>query len=561
MAICSGLITGLMGFSLKKEMLGDALFYREIQTFQYEVYSLDLSGLRPLTIQQNIYDEFKNKYSGDINVRVFNQPADYSWPNDSRRAAKFNVEIQVRSMPNVGTWQSELSSAYYKGLSSGFFQDSGLPLIDFKEGFDFETSENGTRVFSHNLSFGLLTGTKQIATSIASGVFANDKDTTFGIATMVGEISSVADTAQYRNYYTEMYDTLRNSYSFSRKREILPESASTSIHNLVHVFDLKDDGFIDVTEKGTVKGKLTFDQSQQGANALIATSYDRCNTFYATYVNLMNLFSTAIAAELVNTPTKITRTFNKPSLTSEYETTYTNNSQFKIDGTMIDETVELNDIEIGIIDIKHNIAFTRNKRTASSTFATLIGEAIVNSPSLMSGYFSSYDASARPIKHIKKEIAWPNRKSKGARVMMEYTNHPKFFVTINGVGYFSLEYKIAHTRPTDIITEYKIINRPTKSSVVNYAYQTEKGQMTITIDASIGRDGDEFFSGFRTDIGTYLYNLYQYATTLFFREFHGVIPVAFTYHLNDIKYDYTSENGKLQLTVVFAYSMKKHTPP
>ena len=561
MATLSGFITGLMGYSLKKEMLSDAFFFRETQTFKYEIYSVDITGLRPYIIQQNIYNEFRDRYSGDINVKVFNQPVDYSFPNDSIRSARFEVEVQVKSVPAIGTWQPELTGNYYSGIHTGFWQNSGIPILDFKEGFDFETNDNGSQTFSHNVSFGLLTGSKQYAINLVSGIFAKDKDTTFGISTMVGGITTIADSSLYQNYYTESYDTLRDVYSFSRKREILPSGTSTYIYNLTHSLETKDDGTLEVNEKGNVKGKLTFAQAQLGAEELMGSSYNRCNAFYSGYAILTNPFSTAVTGTLVSSPFKIARMVNRPAITNDYEIAYTNNPQFKSNGTTIEETMDIDDSEIGVIGVKHTINFTLNKRSSTSSFDTLIQNAISSSPTIVSTYFTAYNPTARALSNIKKDISWPNKKSKGAKVMMEYNNHPKYFVVINGTTYNLIDCKVAHTQPVDMITEYKVINRPTKFSVMNYAYQTERGQITITIDAGLGRDSNEFITGFRSDIGTALFNLYQHAISLFFQEFHNTIPLAFTYYLSDVKYNYNSESGVLQLVTIFTYSLKKGTPP
>jgi hypothetical protein len=559
MAIFSGFMTGLMGYSLKKEMLSDALFFKELQTFKYSINSLDISGLSPYTIQQNIYNEFKTKYSGDINVKVFNQPTDYTFPNDSIRVSRFEVEVQVRSVPQqLGLWQPELGTNYYKGLDSGFLQDSGMPLLDFREDFGFETNDNGLQIFNHNLSFGLLTGNKQIAVKVASGIFSKDKDTTFGISTMVGSLATIADPTTYQNFYTESYDTIRNVYSFSRKREILPSGIAGYIFNLIHVLDLKDDGIIDVTERGTVRGKLTFLQAQQGADSLIFTSYARCNAFYGAYSSMANSFTGTISSPLITAPTRTLRMLNRPALTNDYEVGYTNNPEFKSDGSVIEEIIDLNDLEIGIMSVKHTSNFTINKRSSAISFATLIQNSVASSPGVVSGYFNAYAPGAWQLHHIKKEIAWPNKKNKNAHVVMEYSNHPKYFVKINGVSFRTLDYKVAHTKPVDMVTEYKVINRPSQTSIVNYAYQTERGQVTINIDAGISRNPDEFISSFRSDIGTVVSSLYSFSTTVFFNEFRGSIPISFTYYLSDIKYTYNSDNGLLQLTTVYTYSLKKY---
>lgn len=566
----SGLQTGLMGFSLKKEMMGDALFFRETATFRYELYSADFIGQSRSNITSLILNQFQTKYSGDINVKVFDVPTEYQFPNDTIRVGKFDVEVQVKSVPAVGTWQPELSSApfYYKGLDANFFVGSGKQLLDFRESFDFEQNENGTLTFGHSLSFGLMTGSKGQAVGIASGIFAQDKGNSFGIASMVGAISTLADPTQYVNYYTETYDQIRQQYSFTRKREVLPSGAATYNYNIINTLDVKEDGFMDVSEKGNVKGNIDFGSAQAGMETLIAGAYSRCNSFYGTYVGMAaDGFTYPTATTLVNLPIKTVRMFNPRGISADYDISFTNNQQFGSDGTQTNETFEIQNNLSDFVDLKHTVEFVYNKRYApANTFQTLINAAVANSPAAASGYFAAvvtdptygYNQFSYPIHNIKKEVAWPNRKNKGARVVMTYANHPKYFVAINGYGYRVLDIKINTTVPTDIVTEYKVINRPQQTTVMNYAYQTERATMSITMDASIGRNPDEFVTQFRTDLPVHVANLYQYACGLFFNQFQGTIPVAFTYYLQDFKFSYNSDNGVLQVVPVFCYTMKKH---
>jgi hypothetical protein len=561
----TGIMTGLLGYSLKKEMLGDSIFFREKATWLYEIYSLTSnSGLSPFEVQSGVLAEFKSKYSGDINVKVFNQTSDYSFPNDGMRVAKFNVEVEVLFVPSslsipLSTWSPELASTSgYNGLDNGLFIGSGRNLEDFKESFDFDTSENGVRTYNHSMSFGLKTGTKAEAAAIALHVFARDKDNTFGISTMAGEISTLGDSGVFQSYFTETYDIIRNQYSFGRRREVLPSGASTYVYNTTHTFNMKEDGTVDVTEKGNVKGKIFFSQSQAGAETLIASAFTRCNAFYSIYDQISSpQGDSALPTSLVNSPLKLTRMFNRPSMSTDYEVTYTNSPLYAANGGIVEDTIDVSDSDLGIVSLKHSFDIGFSKRASSTTLSNLIDNAVTTSPTRVSGYFTP---AVWPLKHIKKSIVWPNRKSKGAKVLMEYSNHPKYFFTINGVGYRVLEYKISRDEPTDLVSEYKVINRPTKLSVINYAYQTEKGELTVTIDANVGRKSDEFSVGFRTDLGGYIANLYNYATTMFFDDFIGQIPLAFTYYMKDVKYTYNSDTGTLQMTVVFSYSVKRYTP-
>jgi len=248
-------------------------------------------------------------------------------------------------------------------------------------------------------------------------------------------------------------------------------------------------------------------------------------------------------------------------MSADYEMTFTNNPQFKEDGSITEETFDLNEIALGVVDLRHYCNFGYNKRTATTDFATLISNTVSSSPTTAQAYFSLYVPNpVWPLHLVKREMVWLNRKNKGAKVTMTYNNHPKYFYDLDGYTYNLFEYKIEHTKPVDIVAEYKVINRPSKLTVVNYAYQTEKGQVLATINANIGRQPDEFVAAtpFRRDLGGHLTRLYQFACKLFFSEFNNVVPVAFTYYMNDIKYSYSSDLGSLQLTVSFNYTLKKY---
>lgn len=558
----SGITTGLLGYTLKKEFLGDTLFYRETEVYNYEIYSTNVSGISgsnfsPSTIHNNIYNEFTSKYSGDINVKVFQVPGDYYFPSDSLRAAKFSVQVEVRRFPTGVANQTELSSGYYKGLDSGFFSSYATVLNEFKEDFGFEMAENGTQVFNHNVSFALITGSRSLAVSIANNLFSNDKDTTFGVSAMVGGVT-IADTGNFLNYFSETYDTIRNTYSFNKKREILPLSGSTYVYNLTHSLDFRDDGFCDITEKGDVRATLTFPQAQAGMEVLIGGAYNRSNAFYTTYRGFAA--GTAITDALVTAPTRIIRTFNRPSISAEYEVGYTNNPNFGANGVLTDETIELDADEKNQVDIKHQYNFTINKRTPpAGGISSLIDTAYANSYARVNAYYtaSNFFNASLPLNRIRYNMNWPSNKNRGG-IDMEYSNNPRNFVTINGILFYTLEYKVTNTEPADMLTEYKVVNRPNQTSILNYAYQTDKGQLTVNLTAGLGRNPNEFVSGFRSNISNAFQTLYRYGVQVFMNQFQNVIPASFTYQLSDIKYSVNSD-GILQVTLTFTYTLKKYT--
>jgi len=555
MSISSGITTGLLGYSLKKDLWGDSLFYRETETFNYEIYSVNLSSFSPSYLQNSIFNEFKNKYSGDITVKLFNEDGEYFFPNDSVRSSKYNVQVEIHKPSSNVSSQIELSSAYYTGVDYNFYNSYASVLEDFKESFNFSENEQGVQSFSHEVSFGLITGGKQLATTIVSGLFSADKDTTFGIAAMVSGVT-VADSNNYQNYYTETYDTLRNSFSFSKKRDILPLNTSTFVYDLNHSINLSEDGAFNISEKCNLKGKNSFSQAQQGVETLLASSYGRCNLFFNTYKNLAG--DIAITNNLNSFPIKTNKTYNRQSIEASYEINFTNNPILASDGSKTEENISTQVDEEGIVNISHDFKYTYPKRNSSASVINLISSSFTSSPTTINNYYTSsnFYLSKWPIKQIKYDMTWPSRKVQGSS-SFKYSNHPKNFVVLGSITFNSLEYKVSDTKPVDIATEYKTINRPSNTSILNYAYQTEKGQIGVDISAGLGRNPNEFIYGFRNNISEPLRQLYKYGINVFINQFNGIIPIAFTYFLSDVKYSINSD-GLLNLNLIFNYTLKKY---
>lgn len=560
----NGLTTGLLGYKLRKEFLGDGLYYREVETYHYDIYSRPDSQ-SPATsftdIQNNVKNAFAG-YSGDINVKLLDIQSDYFFPNDSLRVAKFSVEVEGRKAPTTLAIDSpELGGNYYKGFDSTFFSTYCTIFKDFQEDFSFEVSDNGNNIYSHNLNFTLISGGKNKATEIASFIYPHDKDTTLGISVMAGGVI-IADTGNYLNYYSETYDLIKNSFSFSKKREVLPFSSSNYLYTLSHSLVFKEDGIIDVTEKGNVQGKTSFNDAVAGASILMDGSYARCNDIYNTFDALS---ATTTLTETLNTLIiNSNRILNRPAISVDYDITYSNDPN--VDQTnfwSLEKVLEVEMTENRFININHSYNFTNLSLPshAAMDVNTITGvlSAISSSTNEIANYYSTsafFDPSKPNMKKIKQSSTLPNRK-KSYNVSISYSNNPIYFFILDGVTYSIFDFKVNETEPVDIINEYKIINRPTKMSVINYAYQTEKGTRSFSINARLQRSSTNTFTSPVQDISTNLSSLYTFGIGKLMERFFGSSSLAFTYHLSDLKYSMSSEN-EIGLEMTITYTIKKY---
>jgi hypothetical protein len=563
--ITDGLTTGTLGYKLKKDFLGEGLYYREIETYTYEIYA------RPAAAATNPYRDIsthlKNTFaarSGDMSYKVLEAPTEYFFPNDHIRVAKFKVEIELRNpVVSIETYNPQLLTNRYKGLDNTFFGTYATGLENFTEDFGFEVKEDGRNVYNHDISFSLYSGAhRDKAVEIAKAIYGQDKNTTLGVNIMPGSVSTIADTGNHVNYFNETYDLIKNSFSFQKKREVLPISASTYTSDLSHSVTLKDNGFIDVTERGSVQGKLTYAQAAAGFDTVYAGAFTRSNAAYNSFKNIVG--GTTITTSLLNFPLAINKTFNKPEKSIDYDVTYSNDSNINSTNSTSLEKVLVADLgEDRFLNIDHSYSYgylvNPKQNNNDANFTPILSAAYLASPAEVQTFYagSSFFNNARPtMKRLKSSASTPKR-GKSFNISMSYTNNPIYFVTLDSETYAILENKNEETKPADILTEYKVINRPNKMSVVSYAYQTEKGSKSCHLTARLRRGTTNVFTTPRPDISTQLLSLYKYAVGKILDEFKGTTVLALSYYLADVKYNVNSED-EINLDVSISYALKKY---
>ena len=560
----NGVTTGLLGYRLKKEVLGAGLFYREAEVYNYKIYARPTVGSVSAfsEIETNIKNYFADR-TGDITVKFLDSPADYQFPNDHLRVGEFNVEVELKKpIENLETYNPELLTDRYKGLTQTFFSSFGTWFDNFTEDYTFETRDGGINVYGHTVSFSLLSGGQAKAKEIANHVFAQDANTTLGINVYPNGVI-VANTGTHVNYFNESYDLVKHSYSFGRRRETLPVTGATFSYDFTHSLTYKGDGFIDVSERGNVQGKLGFTQAKAGYDTLSAGAYTRCNSLYNNYKAF--LAGRTVTDSLVNLPIISSRTFNKLNNSVQYELAYTNDSNISTEKlTTLEKTTEIEKTEDGFINISQNFNYTKLKTPISGDsdagYRIIIEEADAQSSSEVPDLYltsSFYDTKRPNMNRIKLSAITPNRKKQFGATFI-YTNNPTYFVLLDGVTYSILDYKVTDTKPADIFTEYKVINRPSKTSVVNYAYQTELGAKNVSVTARIARTADNMFTSPIEDISANVESLYKYAVGKALNDFKGTDFISLSYFLSDVKYGLSSDY-EITLEIVITYSMKKYT--
>lgn len=585
-----GFRTESLGYESSTELFGDSFEFRKIEKFDYEMYYADFVNFDIYQIETEIKNKFKEDYKGDINVKVFSTQNTLQFPSDNIQAAKFNVVVEVVSKID---YEISLDKELLKklGTENQFFQN----LLNFREEITFSKNENGNRDFNHSVSFGIRDnqnnlgqdGRKALAQNIAESVFDSDNVNDYELDDLLPkifleEITKDEKSLGYKNYYNETYDLIKNTYSFSRQREILPFKDTQSNITLNNSYSLvmNENGVIEITEKvnSFVRKMFDFENAKSELESHYLDSYSRCNSIYNNFHNdqvlLLNRTEYDSTITLKNIPIKLLKNYNKQSLTLGYSVTYTSSPETKLDDLgleyILSQTIEFVVDPYNKVEATHSLDYTLNKtKQPDYSFYSEAMRLSENASYIQTYYNDNFQTAASiypTLKLIKKSASLPNIKTK-ASVKYNYSNSPIYFVNIENITFKVYEVTIDVKKPVDIINEFKVINRDTREnkSVLSYAYQSEQGQVSIKINATIGKNSKEFspnFNGFtkvgdqdNLELKSCLIALYKDAGQRFLSNFDNQ-SFCLNWFISDSNFTFDSSNGNINAIVNYVYTSK-----
>lgn len=578
-----GLVTGSLSYELRKEFLANSFEFRKVETFNYEIYSVDFLTLDPKIIQNKIKDEFNSVYKGDIKVKVFSTQNTFQFTSDSIRAARFNVSVEIFN--KIDNDSPSLDKQLLIKL-----RDYSTNILNFKEEINFSKNQNGSREFNHSVSFGIRdnennlgeAGRKTLAQTIAEQILGTDKINDYNLGEVIPEIvlEQISDDNNYKNYFSETYDLIKNTYSFSKKREILPFGSTTdsSTFNVSHSLTMNDNGIIEVNEKTNFLAKKDFDQAVSELENFYSNSYSRCleifNIFHNSNILLEERLNT-VDTNLINIPIKLVKNYNKQSLSFEYSVNYSTNPQTKTFNGLeyiVSETIDFVVDAYNKIEANHSFDYTFNK-TKDSNYQNYIQNILIptkiQSQQDMETYYQNMFPASKLVypnlKLTKSSASLPNIKTKST-LRYTYSNNPTYFVEVNGIVFKIYEVTVDIKKPTDIVNEYKIINRTSRNNkaVLSYAYQSEKGEIQIKINATVGKNSKNFFgNGNFEKIGDQdnlalkdcLISIYKDAGQKFLSNFNAA-SVCFNWFISDSNFSFDSDNGTINAVITYLYTSK-----
>jgi hypothetical protein len=274
---------------------------------------------------------------------------------------------------------------------------------------------------------------------------------------------------------------------------------------------------------------------------------------------------------LINSPIRTVKSYDAHNLSAGYEIVFSNNPN--ISGSVItSQTIEFEIDSYNRVEATHLYEFTASKiLNNNSIFATLVNNAKSTTQGIVGSYynapaFSIVKSEFANLNLTKMSTVWPNIKTKGS-VKFSYSNNPSYFVQTDGLTFNYLDSTIENKKPTDLVNEFKVVNRPSRMSVLSYSYQNEKGEIVINLKANIGKQSNWFSpdgvgnflnlshpTNGTQPLSRYLTALFKFGGLLFLNQFNYP-TMGLNWFLSDSKISFDSDSI-LNVTLTYSYTVK-----
>ncbi len=265
--------------------------------------------------------------------------------------------------PRVSTYEAEIQ--LYK--SGNLYNLTGQPyenieinnefckyVSNLDEDFVMSKSADGTISYDRSLNFDCIdanfTGSDFIngVKNFASGIIFNDP----AFQATVGQYPAFYEN-QGSRFFTESYDAIQGSFSFSEKFQGPNSGQGYKLTNSMSL-NLQNEGFSTVSEKGTIMGvqNNTLTSAYLGMNSVESSIYGRVSDFYANYIGT----GTCSSGLFLKSKNKV---INKEAGIINYSFEYSNDP-FSLDGYEISRELQISKSEVGVYTISEQGAVKNN---------------------------------------------------------------------------------------------------------------------------------------------------------------------------------------------------------
>jgi len=400
-----GIFDAVLGYSLKREFLGESLNFRNVETFNLEIQATDLANSSLVnadgynyisTYMMNTISAKLNTDKHNITITSIEIPVAHEGKQNLIQVATYNVTAEVRTAVDAATLNAqhpELDTS--TGAEANKFHGVASVLTTYAkeidsitESFTFGDQEDGKKDFSHSVDVttrsSASVSAKTIAQAIATTLFNSDSSNTyFGVNAFTNALQTYGNSANNKHYFEESYDLKKNKFSFGKKMTIFAHlddhdaagSSTTGNYttNFKHSIEIGKDGRTSVSETLELKSRDgSFPNMQVDMPHHIAAAHTRCNAQLVKYnATIDGQGTNAVAPVLAGEPLTQSIIYNKQGLSITLSTTFSDDAQ-TVSSAQFLETIDLSKDHRGVVTATYNVTLTSHSQKSLNADSDII---------------------------------------------------------------------------------------------------------------------------------------------------------------------------------------------
>ena len=587
-------VVTLLSYSMQNEKMG-AFDYRRKEVISLEglfeqvgvVISVPKHFADVKALLSSASADFVNlivngKLYGEARFISFNFPTSVNFDENAIRHSKFTIQLEIIKEDENSTFVNANLPTSLQTLNADDLW-KWHKLKDFSEDFSFKLGEDGNFEASHSISFqydpGEVLADEALSTAavaVANGFFKQTLKDLSSIASLYSDAEFQSSNEDYGSSLTEQSaDLINYKFAFSKNYTVFSQNNGVLTSETITTEVIyKDDGSIEVSEKGRIKGKgASYAEARDKAisklNANLLDAHARCNASFSRIQNVIPKYSGSNT--LQTNPISITKDLTDVTPEVGYEIKFTTSAAYSDLTSIHTYSINLKKDDTGICEATQSgsIKFLTNKKKSHSYLTDANG--IINAQGL--GLITPYYANYAGI----KTTLTINSARFGAEFSYSkvYSNAPTLIAS--GVVR-QLIYSESSELPVNKFSTVKLVGSPTNrgKEIIYQTRQLSGGTKNITIEIKINRKAlyaaasasnsnllgiftamKHLFSNIALGPGGYL----SAASILpifskIYKELNSAAPQDLTYFLEDSKLS-IDNNYTLKADLVFKFFINK----
>ena len=554
-------VVTLLSYSMQNEKMG-AFNYRRKQVVSLEGLFSQKGVVKPVSdhfkdvknLLANSVDfvdlKVNNVSYGKARFISFNFPTSLSFDEKAIALSKFTIQLEIIKEDDDSA-SANLPTDVKTLKSTGWYK-----LKDFSEDFSFKLGEDGNFEASHSISFqydpGEVLGDVDISTAaaaVANSFFKQVLKDVSLIDSLYSAVDFQSPADDYGSSLTEQSaDLINYKFAYSKNYTVFSQNnGDDTSETITTEVSYKDDGSIEISEKGRIKGKGT---SYAGArtsaisklNTNLSDAYTRCNASFSRIQDLIPKYSPSdtLQANAIS----ITKDLTDVTPEVGYEIKFTTNPAYL--STIIHTySINLKKDDFGVYEASKDGSvrlYTNKKKNFINNISVVKAIIDNNDLSEINAYYKKISGSVSDYAGIKTASTMTFAKfGVETSYSKTYSNSPTLRVSGADVIVRKLTTTETYTDPVNKFSTVKLIGSSSKQLGKEIIYQTKQlsqGSRNISLEMKIDRE--QLYSGSANGVNT--------STALIFTK----IKDLFTFEMLDAQSGYLFAGNSPWALVIFA---------